>query len=101
VAGGQGGETIEAREIKRRARRDANCRAAIVLIRLQSGGGEAYRGVTAACYKQGGEAAPMMTAIVLHDLPPSIGLEECREHFTKIAPDFLKAKGFLRKQLSC
>ena len=39
----------------------------------------------------------MITAIVLYDLPPSIGLEECREHFTKIAPDFLKAKGFLRK----
>jgi len=34
----------------------------------------------------------MITAIVLYDLPPSIGLEECREHFSKIAPDFLKAK---------
>jgi hypothetical protein len=43
----------------------------------------------------------MITAIVLYDLPPSIGLEECREHFTKIAPDFLKAKGFLRKQFIC
>ena len=32
----------------------------------------------------------MITAIVLYDLPPSIGLEECREHFSKIAPDFLK-----------
>jgi Putative mono-oxygenase ydhR len=45
--------------------------------------------------------APMITAIVLYDLPPSIGLEECRAHFTKIAPDFLKAKGFLRKQFIC
>jgi len=43
----------------------------------------------------------MITAIVLYDLPPSIGLEECREHFAKIAPDFLKAKGFLRKQFIC
>src|SRR5258708_18947071 len=45
--------------------------------------------------------APMITAIVLYDLPPSIGLEECREHFSKIAPDFLKAKGILRKQFIC
>ncbi len=43
----------------------------------------------------------MMTAIVFYDLPPSIGLEECREHFTKIAPDFLKIPGFLRKQFIC
>jgi hypothetical protein len=43
----------------------------------------------------------MITAIVLYDLPPLIGLEECREHFTRIAPDFLKAKGFLRKQFIC
>jgi hypothetical protein len=43
----------------------------------------------------------MITAIVLYDLPPSIGFEECREHFTRIAPDFLKAKGFLRKQFIC
>jgi hypothetical protein len=43
----------------------------------------------------------MITAIVLYDLPKSIGLEECREHFTKIAPDFLKASGFLRKQFIC
>jgi hypothetical protein len=45
--------------------------------------------------------ASMITAIVLYDLPPSIGLEECRAHFSKIAPDFLKAKGFLRKQFIC
>ena len=36
-----------------------------------------------------------------HDLPPSIVLEECRAHFTKIAPDFLKIPGFLRKQYIC
>jgi hypothetical protein len=43
----------------------------------------------------------MITAIVLYDLPASIGLEECREHFTRIAPDFLKAPGFVRKQFIC
>jgi len=43
----------------------------------------------------------MITAIVLYDLPPSVGLEECRTHFTKIAPDFLKIPGFLRKQFIC
>jgi len=43
----------------------------------------------------------MITAIVLYDLPPSIGLEECRAHFTQIAPDFLKVPGFLRKQFIC
>lgn len=43
----------------------------------------------------------MITAIVLYDLPPGIGLEECREHFTKIAPDFLKVPGFVRKQFIC
>src|SRR3979409_1526962 len=43
----------------------------------------------------------MITAIVLYDLPETIGLEECREHFTRIAPDFLKAKGFVRKQFIC
>lgn len=43
----------------------------------------------------------MITAIVLYKLPPSIGLEECRAHFTKIAPDFLKAPGFVRKQFIC
>ena len=25
----------------------------------------------------------MITAIVLYDLPPSVGLEECRAHFHK------------------
>ncbi len=43
----------------------------------------------------------MITAIVLYDLPPSIGLEECRAHFTKIAPDFLRLSGFVRKQFIC
>ena len=43
----------------------------------------------------------MISAIVLYDLPPSIGPEECREHSAKIAPDFLKIPGFLRKQFIC
>jgi hypothetical protein len=43
----------------------------------------------------------MITAIVIYDLPPSIGLEECRSHFTKIAPSFLPVSGFLRKQFIC
>jgi len=43
----------------------------------------------------------MITAIVRYDLPPSIGLEECRSHFTKIAPDFLPLRGFVRKQFIC
>lgn len=43
----------------------------------------------------------MITAIVLYDLPASIGLEECRAHFAAIAPDFLKVPGFLRKQFIC
>ena len=43
----------------------------------------------------------MITAIVLYDLPDSIGLEECRAHFAKIAPDFLRIPGFVRKQFIC
>lgn len=43
----------------------------------------------------------MITAIVLYDLPASIGLQECREHFARIAPDFLPVPGFLRKQFIC
>jgi hypothetical protein len=43
----------------------------------------------------------MITAIVLYDLPPSIGLAECRAHFTNIAPDFMRVRGFLRKQFIC
>jgi hypothetical protein len=43
----------------------------------------------------------MITAIVLYDLPPSIGLEECRKHFGRIAPGFLEIPGFIRKQFIC
>ena len=43
----------------------------------------------------------MITAIVLYDLPPHIGLAECRAHFASIAPDFLKIPGFVRKQFIC
>jgi hypothetical protein len=43
----------------------------------------------------------MITAIVLYDLPESIGLEECRAHFARIAPDFLGIPGFIRKQFIC
>jgi Putative mono-oxygenase ydhR len=43
----------------------------------------------------------MITAIVIYDLPPSIGLDECREHFAAIAPSFLEIPGFLRKQFIC
>ena len=40
----------------------------------------------------------MITAIVLYDLPPGIDREACRQHFLKIAPDFLGVPGFIRKQ---
>jgi hypothetical protein len=43
----------------------------------------------------------MITALVLYDLPPSIGLEECRAHFTRIAPSFLPIPGFRSKQFIC
>jgi Putative mono-oxygenase ydhR len=43
----------------------------------------------------------MITAIVLYDLPDTIGLPECRAHFAKIAPDFLNVPGFVRKQFIC
>jgi putative monooxygenase ydhR len=43
----------------------------------------------------------MITAIVLYDLPTSIGLAQCRAHFAKIAPGFLEVPGFLRKQFIC
>jgi Putative mono-oxygenase ydhR len=43
----------------------------------------------------------MITAIVLYDLPPSIGIEECRTHFAGIAPDFMGVPGFVRKQFIC
>ena len=40
----------------------------------------------------------MITAIVLYDLPAHIDREACRQHFLKIAPDFLDVPGFVRKQ---
>jgi hypothetical protein len=43
----------------------------------------------------------MITAVVLYDLPPAIGLDQCRAHFAKIAPDFLQIVGFVRKQFIC
>jgi len=43
----------------------------------------------------------MITAIVLYDLPPHIDREACRQHFLKIAPDFLDVPGFVRKQFIC
>src|ERR671915_247880 len=39
----------------------------------------------------------MMTAIVEYPLPPSIGRQECLEHFTMIAPGFRAVPGLLRK----
>ena len=43
----------------------------------------------------------MITALVLYDLPDTIGLEECREHFKKIAPGFLDVPGLVSKQFIC
>jgi len=40
----------------------------------------------------------MITAIVLYDLPPHIGRQECLEHYRSIAPGFLSVPGLLRKQ---
>jgi hypothetical protein len=40
----------------------------------------------------------MITALVLYDLPAHIDREACRQHFLKIAPDFLGVPGFIRKQ---
>ena len=40
----------------------------------------------------------MITAIVLYDLPPHIGRQECLEHYRTIAPDFLAVPGLVRKQ---
>jgi hypothetical protein len=41
---------------------------------------------------------PMITAIVLYDMPKSITREQCLAHYRKIAPGFLEAPGFVRKQ---
>jgi hypothetical protein len=43
----------------------------------------------------------MITAIVLYTLPAHIDCESCRQHFLKIAPDFLNIPGFIRKQFIC
>jgi hypothetical protein len=40
----------------------------------------------------------MITAIVRYQLPASIGKDECRAHFTKIAHGFGDAEGLIRKQ---
>jgi hypothetical protein len=40
----------------------------------------------------------MITAIVRYKLPPSIGKEDCRKHFLKIAKGFGDAKGLVSKQ---
>src|SRR5256714_12814151 len=40
----------------------------------------------------------MITAIVQYRLPPSIDLEDCAEHFRKIAPGFRAVPGLIRKQ---
>jgi hypothetical protein len=40
----------------------------------------------------------MITALVLYRLPAHIDREACRQHFLKIAPDFLDLPGFIRKQ---
>ena len=40
----------------------------------------------------------MITAIVLYDMPKAISREQCLAHYRKIAPSFLDAPGFLRKQ---
>ena len=39
----------------------------------------------------------MINAIVEYTLPPSIGRQECLEHFTKIATGFREVPGFLRQ----
>jgi len=48
--------------------------------------------------KQPRRPEPMITALVLYDLPAHIDREACRQHFLKIAPDFLGVPGFIRKQ---
>jgi len=40
----------------------------------------------------------MITAIVLYELPQSITRQQCLAHFHRIAPGFLEAPGFIRKQ---
>jgi hypothetical protein len=40
----------------------------------------------------------MITAIVRYKLPATIGRQECREHFLKIAQGFGQVDGLIRKQ---
>ncbi len=40
----------------------------------------------------------MITALVIYDMPASITREQCLAHYHKIAPGFLEAPGFVRKQ---
>lgn len=40
----------------------------------------------------------MITALVLYDMPKSISRADALAHFHKIAPGFLEAPGFVRKQ---
>ena len=40
----------------------------------------------------------MITAIVTYSLPASIGREECKAHYEKIAPGFEPVPGLIRKQ---
>lgn len=43
----------------------------------------------------------MITAIVKYQLPPSIDLDSCREHFHRIAPDFKTVPGLISKHFIC
>jgi hypothetical protein len=40
----------------------------------------------------------MITAIVRYKLPATIGRSDCADHFRRIAPDFAKVPGLIRKQ---
>jgi hypothetical protein len=40
----------------------------------------------------------MITALVIYDMPDSIDRAQCMAHYRKIAPGFLEAPGFVRKQ---
>lgn len=40
----------------------------------------------------------MITALVIYDMPESIDRAQCLAHYHKIAPGFLEAPGFVRKQ---
>jgi hypothetical protein len=53
------------------------------------------------CPTRGHRAETCLHRLRARYRPHPIGLEECRAHFTKIAPDFLQARGFVRKQFIC